>query len=43
VFSLLLTEFGDFPMMPRMLLGIKQRAEQQGPVDPSAPDKAGAR
>ena len=27
VFSLLLNEFGDFPMMRRMLLGIKARAE----------------
>ena len=27
VFSLLLNEFGDFPMMRRMLLRIKQRAE----------------
>jgi hypothetical protein len=25
--SLLLNEFGDFPMMRRMLLGIKERAE----------------
>jgi hypothetical protein len=27
VFGVLLLEFGDFPMMRRMLLGIKQRAE----------------
>ena len=26
-FSVLLNEFGDFPMMRRMLLGIKARAE----------------
>ncbi len=29
ILSLLLTELGDFPMMRRMLLGIKQRAESQ--------------
>lgn len=28
-FSVLLNEFGDFPMMRRMLLGIKHRAERQ--------------
>ena len=28
LFTLLLLEFGDFPMMRRMLQGIKQRAEQ---------------
>ncbi len=26
-FEVVLVEFGDFPMMRRMLLGIKQRAE----------------
>jgi hypothetical protein len=29
VLSLVLNEFGDFPMMRRMLLGIKRRAETQ--------------
>jgi hypothetical protein len=28
VLALALTEFGDYPMMRRMLLGIKARAEQ---------------
>jgi hypothetical protein len=32
LFSLVLNEFGDFPMMRRMLLGIKERAEAL--VDP---------
>jgi hypothetical protein len=32
-FSLLLTEFGDFPMMRRILLGIKQRAQSQAQTD----------
>jgi hypothetical protein len=27
LFSLVLNEFGDFPMMRRMLLGLKRRAE----------------
>jgi hypothetical protein len=27
VFSVVLNEFGDFPMMRRMLLGIRDRAE----------------
>jgi hypothetical protein len=30
IFTLLLLEFGDFPMMRRMLQGIKGRAEQMG-------------
>ncbi len=29
VFSIVLNEFGDFPMMRRMLLGIRQRAEDR--------------
>jgi hypothetical protein len=32
VFSVLLNEFGDFPMMRRMLLGIKERAESLAAV-----------
>ncbi len=30
-FGVVLMEFGDFPMMRRMLLGIKQRAEGHVP------------
>jgi hypothetical protein len=41
VFSLLLTEFGDFAMMRRMLLGIKERAESRTHVDPSGLNEAG--
>jgi hypothetical protein len=37
VLSLVLNEFGDFPMMRRMLLGIKRRAE--GSSLPAAPDR----
>jgi hypothetical protein len=41
VVSLLLTEFGDFAMMRRMLLGIKRRAESRTQIDPSQLDQAG--
>jgi hypothetical protein len=30
LFSVMLNEFGDFPMMRRMLLGIRDRAEREG-------------
>jgi hypothetical protein len=30
LFSVVLNEFGDFPMMRRMLLGIRDRAEREG-------------
>lgn len=33
--TLLLMEVGDFPMMRRMLLGIRERAEVGGDVDPA--------
>lgn len=34
-FEVVLMEFGDFPMMRRMLLGIKQRAEGKVPGSPA--------
>jgi hypothetical protein len=34
--SLVLLEFGDFPMMRRMLRGLKQRAEQAAGVHSTA-------
>jgi hypothetical protein len=36
-FSVLLNEFGDFPMMRRMLVGIKERAEAVGRLDTAEP------
>jgi hypothetical protein len=34
--SLILFEFGDFPMMPKLLLGVKRRAEQTSRPSPRA-------
>ncbi len=36
VFTLLLLEFGDFPMMRRVLRGIKDRAERMSPPEAAA-------
>jgi hypothetical protein len=42
VFTLLLLEFGDFPMMRRVLRGIKDRAERMSPPEAAADvNKAG--
>jgi hypothetical protein len=40
--SLVLLEFGDFPMMRRMLRGLKQRAEQAAGVQSTGADKDAA-
>ena len=39
LFSVVLNEFGDFPMMRRMLLGIRDRAEDDfwAPIDAGGP------
>lgn len=40
VLTLLLNEFGDFPMMRKMLLTLKQRAEGHAAGDPRAAARA---
>jgi hypothetical protein len=35
--TLILFEFGDFPMMRRLLLGVKRRAEHLGASEPESP------